>query len=625
METVTTRAEEASVTVLDQVHWSSLADGTAPERFAAAWLALQCRLLHQPLRAVLLLRRNGAIGPAARWPENDAGSPGLADIADLALRERRGAASRGKNQAGATEDGRPAHLAFPLLLGGEVEAVVAIEAAIASDAALREAMRQLQWGIAWIELLRRRGEVQGFSARQQQSLAALEAVASALSAECLEDAARAVATELAVRFNALRVSVGWVRYRRMRVIGISHTLGLSARSDLARDLGAAMDEASDQAATLLHPGAGGRLLGLRSHAALAERHGAAAILTVPMAVQDGGGGENPILGAITLECADRAAIDQATIDVLEAVAALVGPALSHMARSERWLAAIALDIAARTARQLFGAEHYVLKLGTMAAAALVGFFALYQTEYRVGAHAVVEGEVRRSIAASIDGYIATEHARAGQVVHKGDVLATLDANELNLQRLRWIATREQHRLELNRALASGQRADVNIDGAQISEAEAEIALLDEEISRTSITAPFDALVINGDLSQSVGVPVQRAQILFELAPLDSYRVIVRVPDSDIGRIAAGQAGSLVLTALPDENFPLRITAITPVAEQFDGINGFRVEARLDRVTSRLRPNMEGIAKLSTGRHHLIWIWTHHAIEAVRLWLWSWWP
>jgi RND family efflux transporter MFP subunit len=238
---------------------------------------------------------------------------------------------------------------------------------------------------------------------------------------------------------------------------------------------------------------------------------------------------------------------------------------------------------------------------------------------------VVEGEVRRTIAAGLDGYIGSEHARAGQVVHQGDVLATLDDAELTLQRLRWAATRQQHQLELDKALAGGSRADVNIDSAQVAEASAEIALLDAQLARTKITAPFDGLITNGDLSQSVGMPVQRAQVLFEIAPLDSYRVIVRVPDNEIARVAPGAAGSLVLSALPDRHFGLHVVRVTPIAEQTDGSNTFRVEALLDDTSPQLRPNMEGVAKLNAGRHLLIWAWTHHLIDTARLWLWSWWP
>ena len=192
-------------------------------------------------------------------------------------------------------------------------------------------------------------------------------------------------------------------------------------------------------------------------------------------------------------------------------------------------------------------------------------------------------------------------------------------------RLRWMATRQQHQLELDRALATGTRADVNIDSAQIAESAAEIALLDAQLARTKILAPFDGLITNGDLSQSVGMPVQRAQVLFEIAPLDSYRVIVRVPDSEIERVAPGGTGTLVLSALPDRHFALHVVRVTPIAEQADGVNTFRVEARLDATSPQLRPNMEGVAKLDAGRHLLIWAWTHHLIDAIRLGLWSWWP
>ena len=75
------------------------------------------------------------------------------------------------------------------------------------------------------------------------------------------------------------------------------------------------------------------------------------------------------------------------------------------------------------------------------------------------------------------------------------------------------------------------------------------------------------MITNGDLSQSVGMPVQRAQVLFEIAPLDSYRVIVRVPDSEIARVAPGEAGTLVLSALPDRHFGLHVVRVTPIAEQ----------------------------------------------------------
>ena len=41
-------------------------------------------------------------------------------------------------------------------------------------------------------------------------------------------------------------------------------------------------------------------------------------------------------------------------------------------------------------------------------------------------------------------------------------------------------------------------------------------LIDAQLSRTRIVAPFDAIVVKGDLSQSLGAPVERGNVLFEL-------------------------------------------------------------------------------------------------------------
>jgi len=608
-----TETSGATVTPLDQVLWNGLTGETGLVPFAQYWLALLSRMVPGAARAVVVLRQDGVLSPVARWPEGDLGSAQLSQIADLALRERRGVVSRPRGRGAAGS-----HLALPLLWDGEDQGVVAVECEGIGDTALRDAMRQLQWGASWIELRQRRGQAAEDKARLTQAFAALEVSASALEAERFDAAARAVATETALRLQASRVSVGWITRRSVKVVGLSHAVGGGKRGDATADLTAAMEEAADQGASLLFPMPSGESgPGTPAHARLVARGGGPYVLTVPLTLH------GRVAGAIVVERA--APIDQPAIDLTEAIAALTGPVLGRSHLNERWLSTIAFHIVARTARQLLGPDHYVLKLTTGIAALVIGFFALYHTDYHVSAQAVVEGEVRRTIASGLDGYIGGEYARAGQAVRQGDLLATLDDTELKLQRLRWIATRRQHQSELDRALATGTRADVNIDSAQIDEAAAEIALLDAQLARTRIVAPFDGLIINGDLSQSVGMPVQRAQVLFEIAPLDSYRVIARVPDSEIARVRPGAAGTLVLSALPDRRFDLHVVRVTPIAEQSDGGNTFHVEARLDGVSPRLRPNMEGVAKLDSGRHLLIWAWTHHLIDAARLFLWSWWP
>jgi hypothetical protein len=87
-------------------------------------------------------------------------------------------------------------------------------------------------------------------------------------------------------------------------------------------------------------------------------------------------------------------------------------------------------------------------------------------------------------------------------------------------------------------------------------------------------APFDGVVVAGDLSQSIGAPVEQGKVLFEVAPLAGYRVVLHVDDRDIGYLAHGQRGELVLSSLPERKLPLVVSAITSVAAQVDGATSF---------------------------------------------------
>jgi len=246
-------------------------------------------------------------------------------------------------------------------------------------------------------------------------------------------------------------------------------------------------------------------------------------------------------------------------------------------------------------------------------------------DYRVTADATLEGRVQRSIVAGIDGYISEANVRAGDLLESGQVMARLDDRDLLLQRRNWSGKHAQLVKEHRKALAQHDRSQVNFLSAKIDQAEAELQLLDAQLERTRLVAPFDGIVVRGDLSQAFGSPVERGQLLFEVAPLDGYRVILKIDQRDIGAPQPGQTGYLALTALPGEQLPLTVKRITPVSIAEEGINYFRVEALLNEPVSGLRPGMEGVAKIEIDRRRLFWIWTHGLTDWLRLWAWSWLP
>jgi multidrug resistance efflux pump len=304
---------------------------------------------------------------------------------------------------------------------------------------------------------------------------------------------------------------------------------------------------------------------------------------------------------------------------------LVGPILNNRLIEERWLIRKALDSCVRQLKRLFGPRYLLRKLIVLLLAGLTVFFALFKVDYRVSAPTFIEGKVQRVVASPFDGYVKEAPARPGDVVQADEMLCVLDDRELKLERLKWVTEKEQLLKEYHAAMAEHDRSQISILRAKIDQADAQLTLIVEQLARTQVVAPFTGVVMSGDLSQSLGAPVERGQVLYEVTPLAEYRVIVEVDERDINEIKVGQPSELVLPSTADEVFPFVVEKITPVSIAREGRNYFRVEGRMPQNSTRLRPGMEGIGKITIDRRKLIWVWTHAAVDWVRMQIWRWWP
>ncbi|MDJ0863213.1 MAG: HlyD family efflux transporter periplasmic adaptor subunit [Gammaproteobacteria bacterium] len=601
---------------LDPSRWGRFSEAATAESFAGAWLALQCAHLGVVRRGVVVLGQpaKGPYTPVASWPDEDAGSPNLTAAAELAMSERRGVV-RGRKQTPMAK-GDLMCVAYPIVVDEVLCGVVAIELEGRDDTELRRVMRQLQWGSGWLEAwVRRRTPTP-----KDRLVSLIELVAAALDHPRFHEAATAVVTDLAMRAGCDRVSLGFRRGRHTRVKALSHSAQFGKHSNLVRAIGLAMDEALDQYASIVYPAADeGSGLVTRAHAELAEVGGARAICSVPLPE-----GEK-IVGALTLERTQRRPFDSQAVSLLEQAGALLGPLLETRRREDRWLLSKAVESFRYQLGKLVGPRHFAAKLGAAALVGVLVFFFYAEGDFRVTAHATLEGAIQRVAVAPIDGYLAEARARAGDIVQEGDLLVSIDDRDLRLEYLKWSSQKEQVLRKYRHALAQHERSEVNILKAQADQAEAQLELLGEQIARTRVTAPFDGVVVSGDLSQQLGAPVERGQVLLEIAPLNAYRVIVKVNERDISSLAVGQRGQLILSAMPRERLTFSVEKITPVSEAGEGKNTFRVEARLDRVSELLRPGMQGTAKVEVDRRKLSWIWTRNFVNWLRLWVWSWWP
>jgi biotin carboxyl carrier protein len=386
---------------------------------------------------------------------------------------------------------------------------------------------------------------------------------------------------------------------------------------LVSGLAAAMDEALDQNCLILYPAPPDQAVATSAHAELSRVQGDGQVLTIPMLVAD------RFAGAITFERPMDAPFDQSTIELLELATSIAGPILEEKRLNDRWLIVKAFESLRNQFARLFGPGHLWRKLFAVVLIAAAAALSLVKDAYKVDANAQIEGLVLRAVVAPYDGFIKESVARAGDAVKEDQVLATLEDRDLLLERLKWVTERQQRLYEYDKALAGRQPAVINVVRAQIDQAEAQIKLVDTQLVRNQLRSPIDGQIVSGDLSQLIGTAVQRGQILFEVAPLDTYRVIIDVDEREVGEVFQGQTGELVVTALPGRTLPFVLEEVTPIAEVHGGRNVFRVEGRLTENPPELRPGMEGIGKIDIGKRNIAWIWLHPLIDSLRIWFWRW--
>lgn len=594
--------------------WAQFASAKDSADFCGGWLAVLCAQVERVNGGLVVLGPDdgGHFGAAAVWPDPSVDMAHLAPVAERTLQERRGLVEGRRGEA-ATQVG------YPIEVGGRLHGAVVLELAPRSDLEVQRALRHVHWASAWL-IDQFRQQALAAQARQLQRLnVASSAVATALQERRADAAAVAVVNELAGALGCERVSLGFEQQGRTVLAALSHSAQFDPRTDLARAIADAMDEVLDLNVPVLFPAATPDAIESPAHAHLARLSGpAAAVCSVPL-VQGG-----RAVGALSFERNEPFDADSA--ELARTLGLMLGPVLALQREQQRPLWRRALERGHESLRLLWTPGHPGAKLVAASVLIVLGLLTLLPVPYRVASRTVVEGAVQRVLTAPFDGYVAESPVRAGDTVRKGQLMARLDDRQLRLDQARFSAERAQADRKFRQAAAQQDRASMMVYQAQVEQAQAQLELVEDKIQRAAIVAPFDGVVVSGDLSQLHGAPLEVGKLLYEVAPLDAYRVVMQVDERDVAELQSGQRGQLAITGLPHDTLDFTVSQLTPVATAQDGRNFFRVEAKLDAApaTVRLRPGMEGVGKVLVGERRLWWVWTHGFTDWLRLWLWKIW-
>lgn len=242
--------------------------------------------------------------------------------------------------------------------------------------------------------------------------------------------------------------------------------------------------------------------------------------------------------------------------------------------------------------------------------------------YRVNAPFIVRAQAMLHLPAPYEGYLAEVRARPGDLVRTGDVLLKLDTSDLQVELASALAEKQRFSAEAEKAEAERKLADFRAARAAAAQAEARVNLIRYRLDRAVMAAPYDAIVVEGDLRERIGAPVKAGDILMRISQSSGLYVEMRVPERDIDLVAASKTAEVAFATRPEDTFAVKIERIEPAAVTERDGNVFVVRGQLQGVSADwLRPGMTGVAKLESGHRSLLWIATHRLVDFLRLKLW----
>lgn len=333
---------------------------------------------------------------------------------------------------------------------------------------------------------------------------------------------------------------------------------------------------------------------------------------------------NDLLARTAAPESGSSGVPLAVAELLRGCGAMSEPLLRRWRDAERPVWRHALDALGDARRKITGPGYLTWKAAAAVLLLTLGVLTLWPVEDRVKANVVIEGSTRQVVTAPFEGFIVQVAARPGDQVRRGQLLARLDDRDLLLERAKQQSAADQAEGRLRQAMGEREGPAMAQASAELRQAQAQLALVEAKLARSSLSAPLDGVVVTGDWAQQLGAPVENGKELFEIAAVQSYRVVLHVADNDIARVHAGQAGALRLTGQPDRSHAFRIVRVTATASVREGTNGFRVEAEWTGKAPLLSPGMQGVGKIAVGETNLLTAWTRPLVDWLRLKLWGWW-
>jgi HlyD family secretion protein len=140
-------------------------------------------------------------------------------------------------------------------------------------------------------------------------------------------------------------------------------------------------------------------------------------------------------------------------------------------------------------------------------------------------------------------------------------------------------------------LVKPRQNDIELYEAQISQAQAQVKLIENQIQDSILRSPIDGKII--EIKKKVGEIVQPLlqDVVFVLLPDNPFEIKVDIYEEDIVKVKIGNPVDISLVAFPDKIFKGRVIEINPAEKLIEGIVYYETTINFDEIPEGIKPGM----------------------------------
>ncbi len=422
--------------------------------------------------------------------------------------------------------------------------------------------------------------------------------------------------EIATRFECSQVSMGWANHEYIEPIAISHIEKFDKHTDHIHNLESVYEESGDQNEEIVCPEEIPSDTITFAHENYLKQTGIKQLCSIPLRVDD------RVIGVIVCEKQTNTFEDEEIASLILITNHTVS-ILNQLNQKDRWWGGRVLLKFKNYLAKFLTPEQTLLKFSAIIFSLLFLYSLIGTLEYKIEATGNLETDNIAFLSAPFNSFVYEVKVNEGDKVSKNDTLLILDQEELYLKESETLADIHKYKSESQKARAEGKLANMRIALAKKEQSEASLQRVRYHIQKSILKAPIDGIIVQGDKEDLLGSPVNKGDILFNIAnPVELY-LKLKISESDIDEIKVGQGGLFTLLSSPDVFYKFTIEKIIPMAE-IDKVEGnvFVVKALISTdAIEWWRPGMSSVAKVEVGERNILWILTHDLIDFLRIYFW----